>query len=131
MEAKGVAKAAKDELAAVVAKRAQFHVHHVGTKLNEHELGELEAILVRRQQTQGEFIRGLILAELKRDREGVRASVELVEITAVRLLLINLLQPVATGGAMSAKTFDGYLEVVKKRKVASAQAILEEHAARG
>jgi hypothetical protein len=66
-----------------VAKRAEFRVHHVGTKLNERELGELEALLARRGQSQGEFIRGLILAEIERDRQGVSASVELEEITAL------------------------------------------------
>ena len=76
-----------ERIAARVAKRAEFRLHHVGTKLNERELGELEALRAKRGQTQGEFIRGLILAEIERERQGVKASAELEEITAVRLLL--------------------------------------------
>jgi len=72
-----------EQIAARVAKRAGFRLQHVGTKLNQGELRELEALLARRGQRQGEFIRGLILAEIERDRQGVRASAELEEITAV------------------------------------------------
>ena len=125
-----MAKADKEDLAAQAAKRAEFRVHHVGTKLNERELGALEGLLAQRSQSQGEFIRGLILAELARDAEGVRASVELEEITAIRLLLINLLRPVATGQPMPEKTFDGYIAEVKKRKAEAAQGIAKDHAAR-
>lgn len=130
-----MAKADKEDLAAAVAKRAEYRLHHVGTKLNERELGELESVLARRHETQGEFIRGLILdaikAENERDRQGVQASAELEEITAVRLLLINLLRPSATGQPMAEKTFDAYVAEVKKRKAEAAQGILQEHAARG
>jgi hypothetical protein len=129
-----MAKVDKEDLAAQAAKRAEFRVHHVGTKLNERELGELEALLARRSQSQGEFIRGLILdaikAEIERDRQGVSASVELEEITAVRLLLINLLRPVATGQPMPEKTFDGDIAEVKKRKAEAALGIAKDHAAR-
>jgi hypothetical protein len=111
-----MAKADKEDLAAQAAKRAEFRLHHVGTKLSERELGALDGLLAQRGQSQGEFIRGLILAEIERDRQGVRASVELEEITAIRLLLINLLRPVATGQPMPEKTFDGYIAEVKKRK---------------
>jgi hypothetical protein len=65
-----MAKGDTEDLAAQAAKRAEFRVHHVGTKLNERELGALEGLLAKRSQTQGEFIRGLILAEIERDREG-------------------------------------------------------------
>ncbi len=58
----------------------------------ERELRAFEELAAKRSQTQGEFIRGLILAELTRDAEGVRAGTELVEIKAVWLLLINLLR---------------------------------------
>ena len=65
-----------ERMAALTAKRAGFRLQHVGTKLNQGELRELEALLARRGQRQGEFIRGLILAEIERDRQGVKASAE-------------------------------------------------------
>jgi hypothetical protein len=61
-------------LAAEASKRARFRVHHVGTKLNEAELHELEALAAKRKETQAELIRGLILHELARDAEGLRPS---------------------------------------------------------
>ena len=43
-------------LAGEAAKRARFRVQHVGTKLNQAELHELEALAAKRKQTQGELI---------------------------------------------------------------------------
>jgi len=103
-------------LAAEAAKRARFRVHHVGTKLNEAELRELEALAAKRKETQAELIRGLILHELARDAEGLRPSAEMTEITACRLLLTYLLRPVATGQPMTDKAFDEVVEEVKKHK---------------
>jgi hypothetical protein len=125
-----MAKADKEDLAAQAAKRAEFRLHHVGTKLNERELRSLDGLLAKRGQTQGEFIRGLILAEIERDGQGVRASAELVEIAAVRLLLVNLMKPVATGEPLSMKTFDSFLTETKKHKVEVAEKLAQEHAAR-
>jgi hypothetical protein len=56
-------------------------VHHVGTKLNQAELHELEALAAKRKQTQGELIRGLVLREIEQDKTGLRPSAEMVEIT--------------------------------------------------
>ncbi|MGA3069374.1 MAG: hypothetical protein ABSD43_04080 [Terracidiphilus sp.] len=61
-------------LAAEAAKRARYRVRHVGTKLNEAEAGELEALAAKRKQTHAELIRGLILAEVERDQAGLQAG---------------------------------------------------------
>jgi len=49
-------------LAAEAAKRAKYRVNYFGTKLNEGELRAFEALAAKRNQTQGELIRGLIMA---------------------------------------------------------------------
>ena len=117
-------------LAAEAAKRATYRVNHVGTKLNESELRAFESLALRRNQTQGELIRGLILNEQAdeqaRESGGVQPSAELVEITAVRLLLINLLKPVAIGQPMTEKTFDGIVAEAKKRKAPVALELVQE-----
>jgi len=113
-------------LTAEMTKRAKYRVHHVGTKLNERELHEVEALAAKRQQTHSELIRGLVLREIKQDAEGQRASLELVEITAVRLLIVNLLRPLATGGTMTDKTFDAIVEEAKKRKGKVTQGMVDE-----
>ena len=64
----------ESNLAAEAAKRATYRVNHVGTKLNESELRAFEALALRRKQTQGELIRGLILAEQAREAGGVQAG---------------------------------------------------------
>jgi hypothetical protein len=117
-------------LAAEAAKRATYRVHHVGTKLNESELRAFESLALRRNQTQGELIRGLILNEQAdeqaRESGGVQPSAELTEITGVRLLLINLLKPVAIGQPMTEKTFDGIVAEAKKRKAPAALELAQE-----
>jgi len=125
-----VAILAESNLAAEAAKRATYRVHHVGTKLNESELRAFEALAAKRNQTQGELIRRLILNEQAneqaREAGGVQPSAELEEITGVRLLLINLLKPVASGQPMTEKTFDGIVAEAKKRKAPAALELAQE-----
>jgi hypothetical protein len=117
-------------LAAEAAKRARFRVHHAGTKLNQAELHGLEVLAAKRKQTQAELIRGLVLREIEQDQTGLRPSAEMVEITACRLLLVNLLGPMAKGQAMTQEGFDGIVDEVKKQKARVARDRLKDHEAR-
>ena len=101
-----------------------------GTKLNEAELHELEGLAAKRNETQAELIRGLILREIEQDKMGLRPSAEMVEITACRLLLVNLLGPLAKGEAMTQEGFDGIVDEVKKQKARVARDRLKDHEAR-
>jgi hypothetical protein len=116
-------------LAAEAAKRARFRVHHVGTKLNEAEMHELELLVAKRKQTLGGLIRDLILREIEHDRRGLQPSAEMVEITACRLLLVNLLGPLTKGQAMTPEVFDGIVDLVKKQKTRVARDRLKDHEA--
>jgi hypothetical protein len=116
-------------LAGEAARRARFRVHHVGTKLNEAEVRELEALATKRSQTHAELIRGLILREIEQSKTRHRASAEMVEITACRLLLTHLLRPGATGQPMTEQAFDGLLEEVKKHKARVAEDRLKDYEA--
>jgi hypothetical protein len=58
-EAEAMALLDKDNLAARMERARKHRVHHVGTKLNEAELREFEALAEKRQQTPSELIRGL------------------------------------------------------------------------
>jgi hypothetical protein len=116
-------------LAAEAAKRARFRVHHVGTKLNDAELHELEVLAAKRKQTQAELIRGLVLSEIDHDRTGLQPSAEMVEITACRLLLVNLLGPLTKGQAMTPEVFDGIVDLVKRQKTRVARDRLKDHEA--
>jgi hypothetical protein len=117
----------ESNLLAERARHAKFRTNHVGTKLNESELHELGELVAKRKETPAELIRGLILRELKRDKEGMRPSAEMVEITALRLQIINLLKPVLTGIKMTPDCFDGIVKEVKLRKRGLALEVLEDY----
>ena len=127
----GGAMALLDEkhLAVEAAKRARFRLHHVGTKLNQAEMHELEALAAKRKQTQAELIRGLVLREIEQDKRDLRPSAEMVEITGCRLLLVNLLGPMAKGQSITQEVFDGIVDEVKKQKARVAQDRLKDHEA--
>jgi hypothetical protein len=92
----------ESNLLAMKAKAAKFRTHHVGTKLNEAELHEFEALAEKRKQSPSELIRGLVLGEIERDQQPPRPSVELEEIASLRLLLLNILPVLARGEALLA-----------------------------
>jgi hypothetical protein len=117
----------KENLAALQAKREKFRLNHVGTKLNDLELKEFTALVERRKQTPSELIRELVSREIKRDKEGIQASPELVEIIGTRLLLVNTLQPLlAITKAMSTERFNDLLDQVSKVKMELAQKKVKE-----
>ena len=88
------------------------------------------ALAAKRKQTQAELIRGLVLREIEHDQTGLRPSAEMVEITACRLLVVNLLGPLLKGQVVTSEVFDGIVDMVKKQKVRVAMDRLKDHAAR-
>ena len=117
----------ESNLLAERARHAKFRTNHVGTKLNEAELHELGELVAKRKETPAELIRGLILRELKQDKAGMKPSVEMVEITALRLQIINLLKPVLTGTKMTPETFDAIVQEVRIRKRGCALDVLKDY----
>jgi hypothetical protein len=99
-----------------------------GTKLNEAELRAFEVLVEKRRQTQGEFIRDLIAAEVRRDQKGETPSPEMVEIVAVRLLLMNMFKSLlVTGDLLPAEKWEWYLTEITKRKRGFAADMLASH----
>lgn len=117
----------ESNLLAERARHAKFRTNHVGTKLNEAQLHELGELVAKRKETPAELIRGLILRKLKRDKEGLRPSPELIEITAIRLQIVNMLRPVLTGIKVTPEVVEGIIKEIKNRKRALAVEILEEY----
>jgi hypothetical protein len=62
------------------------------------------------------LIRQLILRELRHDAGESAASPELTEIIGLRLMLTNLLKPVATGQKVTPEIFDAIMAEVRKTK---------------
>jgi len=124
----------ESNLLAMKAKAAKFRTHHVGTKLNEAELHEFEALAEKRKQSPSELIRGLVLREIEQDKQPapeLRPSVELEEITALRLLLINVLPKLAAGETMPLETYQKIEAEVKNRKSSRGLELLKDWQKRG
>ena len=110
-----------DEAMAQTAEhRASFRLTNVSSKLSRSETERFDALAKRRGQQRGELIRRLILDELYRDAGEPTASAELSEIVGLRLMLTNVLKPLATGQKLTPEVFDGIMIEVKKRKRAVA-----------
>jgi hypothetical protein len=101
-------------------QRASFRLTNVSSKLSRSETERFDALAKRRRQQRGELIRRLILDELSRDGGEPAASAELSEIVGLRLMLTNVLKPLATGQKLTPEVFDGIMTEVKKRKRAVA-----------
>jgi Ribbon-helix-helix protein, copG family len=103
-----------------VAERAQqrdsFRLTNVSSKLTRSEAERLDKLAKKNGQQRGEFIRKLILDELARESGEPTVSIELTEIIGLRLMLTNLLRPLATGQKLTPETFDGIIAEVKKHK---------------
>ncbi len=106
----------EDQLTEEATKRASFRLIGVTTKLSPHEVADVERLAKKRGQPRGELIRQLILTELLRSKGEPTASAELSEIIGIRLMLTNLLKPLATGQKITPEVFDGIMVEVKKRK---------------
>jgi len=121
-------------LVAERARAAKHRTNHVGTKLNEGELHAFEALAERRRQSPSELIRGLVLREIEQDKQPApepRPSVELEEITALRLLVINVLPKLAVGETMTLETYQKIEAEVKNRKSSRGLELLQEWQKRG
>jgi hypothetical protein len=106
----------EDQLTAEAEKRGTYRLVGVTTKLSPREVADVERLAKQRGQQRGELIRRLILDELSRDGGGPTASAELSEIVGLRLMLMNVLKPLAAGQKLTPEVFDGIMTEVKKRK---------------
>lgn len=91
----------------------------LNTKLTPSEATAIEAAAQADGKAVGEWLRDLALREVRAD--GLASIAVMGEITAIRLLLINTLEPLLRGDKMTAEQFKEMLRNVKtnKRKVAT------------
>lgn len=97
-------------------KREKFRVIHIGTKLGAEEHRAFEELSIKRNQRPAELIRDLILAEIEREKNGIQPSYEQTEVTACRLILVNLLRPIATGKHTTEEAFDRFIDELGSKK---------------
>ncbi len=117
----------EERLAEKAAKRARFRLKTAGTKLNTEELAALECHCRDKGTTAGELIRQLILTELGRGTtENTASNPTLTEILGVRLLLVNVLRPLAVGQRLTPEAFDKLLDEIGSAKYELAGKITTE-----
>lgn len=107
----------EERLAEKAAKRAGYRLKTAGTKLNTEELSALEKHCRGLGKTPGELVRQLILAELGHATpEDAASDPTLTEVLGVRLLLVNVLRPLAAGQKMTLEVFDKLLDEISTAK---------------
>ena len=98
----------------------------LNTKLTRAEFAEVECYCEARGFGFGEWLRDLVLREI-RGTQG--SSLALMgEITAIRLLLINALEPLLRGEKMTPEQFKEMLRYVKTNKRKAAADMLASYA---
>jgi len=105
-----------EEISEIARQRESFRLTNVSSKLTRIEADRLDDLARKHGLQRGEFIRQLILDELARDSGDPPVSPELVEVIGLRLMLTNLLKPLATGQKITPDVFDGIIAEVKKHK---------------
>ena len=98
----------------------------LNTKLTRAEFAEVERYCEARGFGFGEWLRDLVLREI---RGTQNASLALMgEITAIRLLLVNALEPLLRGDKMTPEQFKEMLRYVKTNKRKAAADMLASYA---
>jgi hypothetical protein len=85
----------------------------LNTKLTPTEFAAVEVAAATDGYALGEWVRDLILREL---RAGSASDLSLAEILGVRLLLVNVLRPLAAGQRLTPETFDKLLDEISDTK---------------
>src|ERR1700723_1908525 len=85
----------------------------VTAKLTKEELGRLTEVARARGLARGEWIRDVILKEMCK---GSASDPSLAEILGIRLLLVNVLRPLAAGQKLTPEAFDNLLDEISEAK---------------
>jgi hypothetical protein len=88
-------------------------VFPVTAKLTKEERARVTNFATSQGLARGEWIRDVILREL---RGGLGSDPSLAEILGVRLLLVNVLRPVAAGQRLTPEAFDKLLDEISEAK---------------
>jgi hypothetical protein len=103
--------------------RETLRVYPVTAKLTKAERKSITDFARTQGLARGQWIRELLLREMT---SGSRPDVSLAEILGVRLLLVNVLRPLASGQKLSPEAFDKLLDDISKAKHELASKLLTE-----
>lgn len=99
----------------------------LNTKLTEAEFAAVEKYCETRAIAFGEWVRELVLRELKGPAAEHETSPLIVEIQGLRLILINALEPLLRGEKWTAEQFKEMLRYVKSNKHKVAADLMESY----
>jgi hypothetical protein len=99
----------------------------VSTKLTEAELTQVERLAESRSQWLSEWVRDVLLIAA-RDQESQHSIATFAEVQAIRLLLINSLEPLLRGDKLTTEQFKELLRYVKSNKRKAAKEMLASYA---
>lgn len=98
----------------------------VSTKLTEAEFAQVERLADERRQWISEWVRDALQSAI-RDQESLQRMASFAEIQAIRLLLVNTMEPLLRGEKMSAEQFRELLRYVKNNKRKAAEEMLASY----
>jgi hypothetical protein len=97
------------------------------TKLTEAEYAQVEQLAESRGQWLSEWVRDVVLAAIREQRSPQTAAA-FTELQAIRLLLVNTLEPLLRGEKMTPEQFKEMLRYVKTNKRKAAADMLASYA---
>jgi hypothetical protein len=92
-------------------------------KLTQDEARLLDEVSTAKGVPRSEWMRDVILREL---RPGIAPDLHLAEVLGVRLLLVNVLRPLASGQKLSPEVFDKLLDDISRAKFELATKLVTE-----
>jgi hypothetical protein len=99
----------------------------VSTKLTELEFAQVERLAEGRGQWLSEWVRDVLLRAV-REQQTQQGIAAFAEVQAIRLLLINTLEPLLRGDKMTPEQFKEMLRYVKTNKRKAAADMLASYA---
>lgn len=102
----------------------------VSTKLTALEFAEAERMAAARGQWLSEWVRDVIVREARVEAEERIAEHAFTELVGVELLLMNALQPLASGQKISPDQFQKLVEEIQATKQTKARELLARRASR-
>src|ERR1700691_1164886 len=94
-------------------RKTVFRNATVCLKLTQQEVQVLDQFAAAKGMARSEWMRNVILREL---RGGSTSDPSLAEILGVRLLLVNVLRPLAAGQRLTPEAFDKLLDEISDAK---------------
>ena len=104
--------------------------HSLNTKLTATEAAAVNAAAESEGKAVGEWLRDLVQRELAEGSRQLQSLAVMGEVAALRLLLINALEPLLRGDKMTAEQFKEMLRYVKANKRKAAEDALVSYAER-